>query len=407
MHSSAGRNILLVGASVRAAAASTMRAGFAPWCIDLFSDADLARACPARRVSLDRYPRGLIEELAFGPAGPWLYGGGLENHPDLLDVPDRELWGNLAGVVRAVRDPACFADALTKFDVPRIKPPFFGRCLVKPLRSSGGLDVRFWAPKRAVPNNCYLQEYAEGLPASAVFVGASGRSRLLGATRQLIGCPWSHAERPFQYAGSIGPLDCRRESLESLGQTLVDAFGLRGVFGVDFLLAGDRIRPVEVNPRYPASLEILERITQQPLLAHHFAAFGSAVNVGCMDAERNAPFARGDLTPSGEFSRREGPVHCTPHPCTVQSESPVVYHGKAILFAANDLVFPAKGPWDQAFDFSIDDLNVPFADLPAPGQQFPRGAPILTFFAKAKSSADCEAALVKMAGDLDRAVGGG
>jgi predicted ATP-grasp superfamily ATP-dependent carboligase len=83
-----------------------------------------------------------------------------------------------------------------------------------------------------------------------------------------------------------------------------------------------------------------------------------------------------------------------------------VHHGKAILFAANDVVFPAQGPWDQAFDFGFDDLNVPFADLPAPGQRIPHGAPILTFFAKAKSSAECEASLVKLAGDLDRAVGG-
>src|SRR5205085_2528059 len=83
--------------------------------------------------------------------------------------------------------------------------------------------------------------------------------------------------RVFQYAGSIGPLDCRREALESLGQTLVDAFALRGIFGVDFLFDGDRIRPVEVNPRYPASLEILERITRQPLLVHHFAAFADSV----------------------------------------------------------------------------------------------------------------------------------
>jgi len=126
-----------------------------------------------------------------------------------------------------------------------------------------------------------------------------------------------------------------------------------------------------------------------------------------MEAERNAPFARGDLAPSGEFSRPEGLVYCAPPPCTLQCKSPGESHGKAILFAASDLVFPAKGPWDQAFDFRFDDLDVPFADLPAPGQHIPRGAPILTFFAKAESSAECEAALVKMAGDLDRAMGDG
>ena len=75
-------NLIILGATARAAAFSAQRAGMRPWCVDLFADADLARACPARRVALDAFPAGLIDALAGAPDGPVIYTGGLENRPD-------------------------------------------------------------------------------------------------------------------------------------------------------------------------------------------------------------------------------------------------------------------------------------------------------------------------------------
>src|SRR4051794_30449688 len=97
--------LLIAGASVRAAAASALRAGYAPWCVDLFGDADLERACPVRVVPLKRYPDALVAALAEGPPGPWMYTGAIENRPDLIECVDRPLLGNPADIVRAVRDP--------------------------------------------------------------------------------------------------------------------------------------------------------------------------------------------------------------------------------------------------------------------------------------------------------------
>ena len=75
--------LLIIGASARAAACSAMRAGFAPLAGDLFGDIDLSRACPARRVQ--NYPQGLVAAAAACSPAAWLYTGGLENHPDLVD----------------------------------------------------------------------------------------------------------------------------------------------------------------------------------------------------------------------------------------------------------------------------------------------------------------------------------
>ena len=69
--------------SVRAAAFSAQRAGFAPQCADCFADADLARRFPTTRV--DNYPDGLAAPAAEAPFGGWMYTGGLENCPDLVD----------------------------------------------------------------------------------------------------------------------------------------------------------------------------------------------------------------------------------------------------------------------------------------------------------------------------------
>src|SRR4051812_33753816 len=105
-------NLVLLGASVRAAASSALRAGLSPWGIDLFADADLCARCPAMRLG-GRYPQGFLEAIENAPPGPWLYTGGLENHPFLVgQLADRRpLWGNDAGALVKARDPDFLARA--------------------------------------------------------------------------------------------------------------------------------------------------------------------------------------------------------------------------------------------------------------------------------------------------------
>jgi hypothetical protein len=44
-------DVLILGASARAAAYSARRADLQPACIDLFADRDLAAVCPSRRIA--------------------------------------------------------------------------------------------------------------------------------------------------------------------------------------------------------------------------------------------------------------------------------------------------------------------------------------------------------------------
>jgi predicted ATP-grasp superfamily ATP-dependent carboligase len=204
-----------------------------------------------------------------------------------------------------------------------------------------------------------------------VYVGEGRRARFLGMTRQLVGEPWLHAA-PFHYCGSIGPLDpraVRSPDLDELGLLLAGECGLRGLFGVDGVLRDGVFWPVEINPRYTASVEVLEYATGIRALAWHRQAF-----------DRDAPPALPRPPPGGRG-------------CV----------GKAILFAREALHFPAEGPWLSMLRSPGPADEMPAcADVPAAGTRIEPGRPILTFFTRADSPSACADALRQTAADLDR-----
>ena len=105
-----GRPLIIIGASARAAAASALRAGFQPWCVDLFADRDLQALAPVRRCPAGRYPLGLLELLDDAPDAPVLCCGALENYPHLVNAvaARRPLQGCSVAAMFKVRDPRLY-----------------------------------------------------------------------------------------------------------------------------------------------------------------------------------------------------------------------------------------------------------------------------------------------------------
>jgi predicted ATP-grasp superfamily ATP-dependent carboligase len=375
--------LLIFGASTRAAAFSALRAGMQPWCADLFADADLGARCPVTRVPPDAYPRAFAHLVQTESPGPWMYTGALENWPWQVQQMSRErtLWGNGWPSLRRARAPSVVASILARARLacPAVRlaseqPPIVGRWLVKPFSSAGGQGIRFWDGKPMPPPPrppIYLQQYVAGLPYAALYLGNGRQSLLLGVTRQLVGAGWLHAKF-FQYCGSIGPVPLEQElrrRLQNLGTVLAQGCRLRGLFGVDYVLQDGAPWPVEINPRYTASVEVLEHATGLTALALHARVFESA-------------------------SRLLPPM---PEP------SPAQFVGKAILFAREALTFPPDGPWVDVLRYPSSIHEVPtFADIPDPGERIEAGRPILTFFARAESEVACQSALQQIAEDLDR-----
>lgn len=361
--------LLIVGASARAAAMSAIRSGFEPWAADHFGDLDLRACAPAVRV--EDYPAGLERAISTAPTGPWLYTGALENRPDLIAsiAGRRRLYGVGGEPLRAVRDPFQLAAALSKAGLPAPRCvrnnadlPRDGTWLCKPSASAGGCGVRSWNGD-AIANDpgehaskFYFQQRVDGLPAGAVYVAADRSAELLGITRQLTGLDWcglsARAGHQYRYCGSIGPLrpaPALADRFKRLGDMLADAFDLRGLFGVDAIIADGQIWPIEVNPRYTASVEILERAYGIRSIALHVAACGG-----------DNPCAPPGVQPEGDRG-----MCC----------------GKAILFAARDLIVAPNFP-DWCNEQNRDSGWPVIADISAGGTIVRTGHPLVTVFAE-------------------------
>jgi predicted ATP-grasp superfamily ATP-dependent carboligase len=344
--------MMLVGNSVRAAAFSALRAGWLPWCLDCFADADLAERAPARRLR-GRYPEAIVEESGDAPEGPWMYTGCLENAPEVLEALQTRrprLWGADAATVRRVRHRQWLAEqcAAVGLAMPRAGkwPPGPGRWLVKPIASGGGQGIRPWADSEGmnISTHVHVQEWMSGTAVGVIFAGTT----LLGATEQLVGVEWLRS-RGFQYAGSVGPI-----ALPGVVQTRLHALAKRldlpGLFGIDGLLEGERFTPLEVNPRYTASVEVLEMACDFSALQWHRAAFEPGV---------------------------ETPKVPRPRRCVA----------KGILYAAVETIFPEQGPWSGMENRPVTEL-LPYADVPGVGERIAAGAPLFSVFAQGQNRAE-------------------
>jgi predicted ATP-grasp superfamily ATP-dependent carboligase len=369
----AGPIVGVVGASARAAVHSLARAGFATWAVDLFADRDLARVASCALCPMADYPGALPELAGRFPPGPIVYTGGLENHPAVVDrlATNREVWGNPPAVLEAVRDPHQLFPALAAAGLatPAIAPsgspcPETGRWLRKPLRSSAGHGIRFATPGEPASASHFFQEFIDGQPVSGVFSNMT----LIGVTEQLVGEAWLHA-KPFAYCGSVGraKIDSQvfGQSLHA-GLVLASEFRLRGVWNADFMVKDGKPHAVEVNPRYSASVEVVEHATRQGVWSARSAS-------GLEEPAR----------------RVNGP-----------------HIGKAIYFAPHAITFPDFGPWDVDIAEEFDPWWLPaFADIPESGSTVYAGQPVITVLVSGSSTRECRERLQSRAAELDHFFG--
>ena len=367
--------LLLVGVSTRAAAESAARAGFTVTAIDAFGDLDQHQA--VRGLSMGRdfdasfTPGAVARAAASLPCDAVAYLSNFENHPRAVSklAAGRELWGNSPAVLRRVRDPRQLRDALAEggFPTPRVlvglEPSSGTRYVMKPVASRGGHRVRDWQAGMAVPRRSYLQEFVDGMPASIVFVAAGGRGVPLGLSRQLVG-EAALGSAGYRYCGSIlagagdGQFD-RDEELTAracrLASVVTAAFSLVGVNGIDFVARGGVPYVVEVNPRWSASMELVERACGLSVFGVH------------ADACRSGILPEFDLA-----SARKG----------------LAAVGKAIVFARREVVVGDTRQW-------LGDSTI--RDVPQPGERIRAGGPVCTVFAEAPDAAGCHAALAAQA----------
>ncbi len=410
---------------------SARAAGFEIWATDLFADSDLRALGPVEQVT--EYPQGLLRALQSAPAGPWMYTGAIENYPDLIDdmAAVRPLYGNPSRVVRQIRDPQVWSSVLetSGFSVPRItfhaaEIATDGTWLIKPLRSAGGHNVRVWDQAAADEHThrtakrqleFFFQQRINGQPISAVFVASEGEVVLLGVTRQLLsgdirrdsdawhsdvatdaGTPQrafptdsdatprsAFPTEAFRYAGSIGPLaidDTFYRRLQEIGAVLSRQFKLIGLFGVDAILTPGDVYPVEINPRYTASIEVLER--------------ASALRTSDRRAHRLLAI---------EWHEAACCYRSLPDPI---SQSTSACAGKLIVYASCSFTISDTAVrW--AILQSLGQARPRVADIPLGGTAIQAGHPILTLLADGNDEAIVLAELQRLENELRDVLGRG
>jgi predicted ATP-grasp superfamily ATP-dependent carboligase len=392
--------LLLLGASARALAASAARSREATrlfprglLAIDYFGDTDLAGAAPTsfevtvvsvhRDLGLPRTTASLGRAALASAWSSLAYAGGIENRPGLVRLLARRsdgaetlprVLGNDAKALAAVRDPRRLFPLLHAIGLPHAAVRFGDALadgwdadawLVKTRRSAGGAGVRAPIEGAVLPPGRFLQERLRGPVGSACFVADGRQAVLLGVSEQISG--WEAlGAREFRYAGNIaGPSDAflSSEALDLVAATarrVTERFGLRGLNGLDYVVHRGVPRLIEVNPRWTASMELIEERTGRNLFDRHLRASEGA-GVATHDA----------------WEAREG------------NARPALgrFLAKGILYATETCVAPDPR--------ALEALGA--RDRPHLGERIESGEPICTLIVEGDDADDCRSRLEKKA----------
>jgi predicted ATP-grasp superfamily ATP-dependent carboligase len=279
--------VLIVALSGRALAYLARRAWLPATVLDIFGDAD-TRGYAVRWGGVgdlqDGFDRQRLLQTAARLCPPkrgsaLIYGAGFEACPSLLaELADgRELLGNTPEVLSTCVSPQRFFPLLDRLALPY--PATHEQCptdtdgwLAKRAGASGGGHV-VPAGRVVDTRGYYFQRRVDGRVVSVLFLADGRKAHLIGFNAQLVA---ASAEQPYRYGGAVAGLALSvalRGELLAAATALTDALGLRGINGLDAIVAGDRFQVLELNARPTATAELYaEAGGEQALLELHIRA---------------------------------------------------------------------------------------------------------------------------------------
>jgi predicted ATP-grasp superfamily ATP-dependent carboligase len=327
VNSNRGGPVILAGASVRSLAESAVMSGIRPICFDMFADADLSLLLRENglpdSIQISEFA-DLVAATSLIPTDvPLVWMGGLENHPEILRQlsEQRDVRGVQADELAALRNPAglrsivagtechipaVFSGASDKQDLPRHQT-----WLAKPIDGAGGIGIREHKPGTLVKPGEFFQQKVAGIPVSALYYSDGQAVQMLGASTQVIG-EAALGGSGFTFCGNVGPVRMpvrARTIVRKIGERIGDT-GLRGVFGVDFIIDADNVWLIEVNPRITASHEIYDFITPEMTVLHRQLNSSTNMNAGDWEGMAPAELSGGGAAPMVVVPRQQQP--CPP-----------------------------------------------------------------------------------------------
>ena len=323
---SAIRRILLIGFATRHVASSAVRAGLEVYAIDHFCDLDLRQitvAC-ASFQELYEIPDLARRFCAQYPIDAVITTSGAE---DLSDLPIPIL-GTSPDIAGRFLNKALTQEFFEEhgFPVPARVPRGVFPAMIKPCKGSGGWrnalvsgeeEIDEW--EALFPGEPYLlQEVAPGIPASVCCVTNGRSARSIAVNLQILR---GSKEARFGFCGSVTPFrHPLAGKMRDMAEAIAAASGCQGIIGIDFLVTEDRVIPIEVNPRFVATLDTIERATGCNLVTIHLDAFEGKLPVSLPDNDhfciRQILFAPHEITISSDLSHLMPSVADIPVPPT-------------------------------------------------------------------------------------------
>ena len=201
----------------------------------------------------------------------------------------------------------------------------------------------------------------------STFVVNDDGCQMIGTASQIIGDEkFGAATDSFTYCGSIGPMKLAANmetQVAAIGDAVAREFGLRGVFGVDWVLDSDsQVWLIEINPRVPASAELYERS-------------------GVIDGLFKAMLQRTKL----EFF------------------DTAIFHGKAIVYSNFEKAIRVSKSFSDEI-WAARNEPAGFADIPMPGTIVQPGAPICSLLGISPDHDSLQRQLESRAGDILRRI---
>jgi len=303
----------VVGLNSRAVAESAGRAGLDVYLAGYYQDADLG----GRAFSMQRNPLGpdlegdysagalvdfAIEKLA-GLVDSMIPTSAIGCNAFLLRKLEREfeILGNGSGLVEGIKawksmerilkkSGAEFPEtvvvgsvdelrrAVERVGFPAVlKSPYEGGGVGQHLLRDGDDPGRMsWAFGKG--EELLLQSYVSGIPVSASVLSTGKDAVTISVNRQLIGTREFNAMKEFTYCGNLVPLDSgMNEKIAGVSQRIASNAGLVGSIGIDYVMSGEGIYFMEVNPRLQDTIECVERYRGINLVEKHIDAINGVV----------------------------------------------------------------------------------------------------------------------------------
>lgn len=271
-------------------AASARRGGYEVAVLDLFNDLDMrqiaprSQKVPGHEQGLARFDRHALLQaasvLAPGDVYPSVvYGSGFESDTELLAelAQGRRLYGNTIATIKAIKDPLQFFSLLKSLairhpEISLIAPRQSAGWLAKQIGGSGGAHVVAAGQHTSATANTYFQCYVDGKDYSVSFLANGERALIVGFNQ-----PWSIAlgDWPYCYLGAINHVPLPGAMTARIQRDLdaiVQATGLVGLNGMDFIVSGDHYFVIEVNPRPSGTLDLYDADCPEGLFHWHLQA---------------------------------------------------------------------------------------------------------------------------------------